>query len=276
MADISRLVSPTGSAMPPAERKVGNLVVHTAANNPAQNIKILIYGDSGKGKSVLAASASLVPEMSPVLFLNAEGGTLSVSKFYPDIDIVNITDFMQMQSIFDALRKGNHGYKTVVIDSITELHRQSMAKIMFDTVTKDPNRDLEVPAQREWGKAGEQIRKLIRMFRDLPAINTIFVALETEVGEEGRPKQIGPSLPGKLFKEVPGYVDIVARMYHVQVTEGDKRVTKRVLLTSGTDKIIAKDRTDCVPTPLPDPTMVPIYTAFVGNPNQKKGKLKNE
>ena len=87
MADISKLVSPTSSDTAPTERKVGNLVVHTAANNPAQNIKILIYGDSGKGKSVLAASASLVPEMSPVLFLNAEGGTLSVSKFYPDIYI---------------------------------------------------------------------------------------------------------------------------------------------------------------------------------------------
>jgi AAA domain len=238
------------------------LSVATAGKNPDQRLKLLIYGDSGKGKSVLAASADEVPEMSPVLYINAEAGALSVAKFYPGVHVLPLEKFMDLEKILQELRRGNHPYKTVVVDSLTELHKKSMEKIMVDTVAKDKERDAEIPSQREWGKAGLQVQKVIRYFRDLP-LHVIFVALEAEQGEEGSPKTTGPALPGKLLKEVPGYMDVVGRMYtRIVKDEKKEEIVKRILWTGNHPRILAKDRSAELPALIENPTMTIIYDAF--------------
>ena len=43
-----------------------------------QHLNILVYGYPGAGKTTLAASAQEHPDLADVLFLNIEGGLLSV------------------------------------------------------------------------------------------------------------------------------------------------------------------------------------------------------
>ena len=49
----------------------------------SKHIKFFLYGKAGVGKTVLAASAHNVPEMSAALVLNTEHGSMSLEDWFP-------------------------------------------------------------------------------------------------------------------------------------------------------------------------------------------------
>lgn len=204
---------------------------------------------------MLAGSADEIPEMRPVLIIDIEGGLLSLGNRFPDVESVRVKTWDDMQKVYDDLYRGNHGYNTVVLDSLTEIQKFSMSTIMEFVVKKDPERDPDIPSMREWGKNIEQIRRLVRAFRDLP-MHTIFTALakSDKDGKTGAVKT-KPSLSGKLADEVAGFVDIVGYQY-TKVMDNELR---RYLLTTATDRFVAKDRSDNLPATLEDPTMMKIF-----------------
>jgi hypothetical protein len=216
---------------------------------------MLVYGRAGVGKTVLAGTASLVPEMCPVLFVDVEGGTMSVAARNMDVDVVRVQGWDDMQVVYDELYKGNVQYQTVVLDSLTEIQKFSMLEIMEKLVKVERDRDPEIPGLREWGKNIEQIRRLVRAFRDLP-VNTIFTALMME----NRNPRTGltvkaPQLSGKLSGEVAGFLDIVLFMYLKNV-EGEQQ---RLLLSQQTEDTVAKDRSDRLPQVMVNPTMPELH-----------------
>lgn len=223
-------------------------------------INILIYGDSGVGKTVLAGSASDVPEMCPVLVIDIEGGTESLKSTYPDVDVVRVQTWDEMQSVYNELALGKTGYKTVILDSLTEIQKFNMYFIMDRASKKNPNQDPDVPSMREWGINLEQCRRLVRAFRDLP-MNTIVTALSKDDKNERTAKvTTKPSLSGKLAGEVAAFLDIVGYYYVKAVVQSDKSVVlERNLLTQMTDQYIAKDRSGKLPQVVSSPTMRAIY-----------------
>jgi hypothetical protein len=135
-----------------------------------------------------------------------------------------------------------------------------MLGIMVEVIKKESDRDPEVPSIREWGKNGEQVRRLVRAFRDLP-VHTIFTALVSEDKDQKSGKmKAKPGLSGKLANEVSGYVDICSYMYTQIVTAKDEepKVCRR-LLTGSIDTHVAKDRSDRLPLVLEDPNMQRIH-----------------
>lgn len=243
-----------------AVSKIGGLTVEKAKES-VDWINFLVYGNPGVGKTVLAGSADAVPEMSPVLLLNIEGGTLSLRKFYPNVEVVPVKNVKALQDVYDDLLNSNHPYKTVILDSLSEIQKLSMRDIMLEVKRTDPTRDEDVPAQREWGKNLEQTRRLVRAFRDLP-MHTIFTA---HVRDRQDPKtglwKSAPSLTGQAQNEVPGFVDIVAYMYMKRVNDD----LIRLLSTKQTDTVVAKDRSHSLPDVLQEPTMAAIYQLIMGD-----------
>jgi hypothetical protein len=222
----------------------------------------MIYGASGIGKTILAGSADGVPEMRSVLFIDIEGGTESLRSMYPEVQTVRVTTWKEMQNVYNALHAGSSGYNTVVLDSLTEIQKFNMYQIMADLIAQkgDSNRvDPDVPSMREWGKNLEQIRRMVRGFRDLQ-MHTIFTALE-RVDKDDRTGMttIRPSLSGKMADEVAAFLDVVMYYYVKDVKEGDEIVTKRLLLTRKTAQHTAKDRSGKLPTVIEDPTMSMVY-----------------
>jgi hypothetical protein len=209
--------------------------------------------------------------MCPVLFVDIEGGTFSIRDIYPNVDVVRIDinqGFRQVQAIYDEIESGKSPYKTVVLDSLTEMQKFSMYDIMIGVMKKDSERDPDIPSVREWGKNIEQIRRTVRGFRDLP-VNTIFTAL---VSEDKHPLtgkvEKKPYLSGKLAHEVAGFLDIV--LYYYVKFEGpkDSRQIKRLLLSQKTEDTVAKDRSDRLPMVLgvDGPiTMQDLYGCVIGN-----------
>jgi hypothetical protein len=244
------------------EKTLGGLKVQTVSERIAY-INMLVYGDAGVGKTVLAGSAAEVADLQPVLFIDIEGGTYSIRERNPDVQVVRVQSWKEMMSLYDELYKGSE-YNTIVLDSLTEIQKFSMGQIMKDLIKEHDDRDPDVPGMREWGKNIEQIRRLVRAFRDLP-MNSIFTALAVH----DRDQRTGimktrPSLSGKLSGEVAGFVDICTYMYVKMIKEDDEMVAKRFLLTASTESQVAKDRSDRLPQVVENPNMRTIHQHIKG------------
>jgi len=233
----------------------------SAAGNRSQFFNFMIYGEPGIGKTVLAGSADAVAAMRPVLFIDMEGGTESLRATYPDVQVVRVKSWREMQQLYNALADTDHGYQTVIIDSLSEAQKFNMLHIMSDVAANNAKMIEEVPSVREWGINLEQMRKFVRGFRDLE-INTIFTCLAVRDKDIRTSKfTYGPALSGKLANEVAGFLDEVFFMY---MTEGANETTGeteqlRLLLTGKTETTIAKDRSGKLPQLIQDPTMEKLY-----------------
>jgi hypothetical protein len=248
--------------------KLGGLQI-TTAQKRGDWLNILIYGEYGIGKTLLSASADDVVEMAPVLVLDYEGGTESIRRRYPDVHVLRVQEWDKMQLVYDELhRTGGGGYKTIILDSLTEIQKFSMYRIMekrvVDALAKGDDADPDVPGMREWGKNVEQTRKFVRAFRDLP-VHTIFTALSKDDKDpkSGKRKTL-PSLAGKVAQEVPAFLDVVVYYYIKRV--GDEE--RRMLLCNATEGNTAKDRTGKLPQVLEEPTMSKIYDIIMGSETQ--------
>lgn len=241
---------------------LGNLPLASVGDVPPL-INLMVYGDPGVGKTVLGGSASAVEALAPVLFVDVEGGTLSLRERFPDVKVVRVKSFNDLGQVHAELKKPSNPFRTVVLDSITEIQKFGMYEIMRRAIDNDPDRDPDLPGIGEWGKNTEQIRRLIRAFRDLP-VNTIFLALAQTNTDKRNNTLTKPALSAKLSNEVAGFLDIVCYMYKKTVDDE----VKRVLLTAGTDEFIAKDRTDRLPPILEAPDMTTIYKILFNTQTQ--------
>ncbi|MBT9167371.1 MAG: hypothetical protein DDT19_00700 [Syntrophomonadaceae bacterium] len=235
------------------------------ARETERYLNALFYGDYGVGKSYLAATSSEVPRMKSVLYINAEGGDASVEHF--DIDLVDIGNYSQFARVHEFLRlhcklrnlyaknkdpeartrliklqatfmgieeesiKEPTLYYTVVVDTLTEVHKYCMYQLLGVKIGEFA---LDVapdnPEIADWGRSAEMIRLLVRTFRDLP-MNTIFICARDDVQDHTKKFHYAPLLPGKLSKEIRGFFDVVGYMAAVATEGGD--MLRRLWLTPG-------------------------------------------
>lgn len=246
---------------------VGGLQIIKAAKQ-TPNINMLVYGDPGVGKTRLAGSSDGVPELRPVLFVDIEGGTFTLRHAYPDCDVVRVTNWVELQKIYDELRAGVHQYRTVVIDSLTELQMFNMEELLRLNNEDNPDSDEDIASLRDWQRSGTQVRKFIRAYRDLP-MTVIFTALmKTDKDKLSSKVAKKPSLPGKMADQVAGMFDLVAYMYKKKIEAEGTEKEIRLLLTEATETITAKDRSGKLPAIMQEPTLKDIYDYMV------KGKTK--
>lgn len=211
------------------------------SNSGPRHVNAIIYGDSGVGKTVLAATANLCVETFPALFIDIDSGTASLDNM--DIDITRPRSWEDINDIYKSFLAGGTGYKSVIIDSLTECQKKfSMGTIMGE-LEKDQYNDLNVsnvPNRQDWMKSGEQMRKLIRAFRDLAALDNpehrvhVFMTALEKVNTETRVAH--PLLPGVLGAECGAMVDVLGRMSRVSVpntdtdAEGENILMRHLLL----------------------------------------------
>lgn len=206
-------------------------------------VKVLVYGESGVGKTVLCATAP-----TPII-LSAEAGLLSLKKF--KIPVIKISNLAEMTEAYNWIKAGKQGadrFQTVCLDSITEMGEVVLANAKL--TVKDP--------RQAYGELIEKITKLIKQFRDLEGKNVYMSAkMERAKDELSGITMFGPSMPGQ--KMGPAMPYLFDEVFNLRICTTDAGVKYRALITEPDLQYVAKDRSGTLAAMEP-PDLAKIFT----------------
>lgn len=208
-------------------------------------LSLLIHGASKVGKSTLTSTAP-----PPILVIDAEGSwkfikeagfktgvSLRRKTWDPaqgppprhdgtwDICYVAVANWGTMKQVYQWLTQAQHDFRSVVLDSITELQRRLKMHISGDGLVKGYD---------GWGAMLVAMDGLIRGFRDLtimpgPVRCVVFVAETREESGKWR-----PYMQGQISTSLPYWVDVCGYVYQDRVADDEGNQTvKRVNLYVG-------------------------------------------
>lgn len=231
-------------------------------------LKCLLFGDAGVGKTHFLGTShddpithQPDPRVDPMLILDFEGGTSTLSGL--DIDVLQVRDWKDYRAAHDWLSTGDHPYRSLAIDSVSETHWFALQTLM-DLRDPDSRKVDDVTDLSEYGQALVQLRRFLREFRDLPM--HVFYTCHAKDEKDPREGMIKkPSLAGKAANEVLGVVDVAAYMCFADIGEGAKKEQKRVMVLKNWPKIRAKARAPWLsdaPNELIDPSMSALLDAL--------------
>lgn len=131
-----------------------------------------------------------------------------------DACIVIINDFNILTRVYQWMQFGQHGFRSILVDSISEIQRRCKAAIQSPT---------EMQTQQFWGQLLVRMDEIIRGIRDLtlhptnPLTVAMFIA-ETRMNQQG--KWI-PYLQGQIAIALPYWMDIVGYLFVQQLQAPD-------------------------------------------------------
>ena len=172
-----------------------------------------------------AAGNPTTGDPAATLVISAEPGLLTLEG--TTIPIAQVRDLDGLKRVYFDLRKGQHPFRWVIIDSISEV-----AEICLATEkkkSKDP--------RAAYGEMADTMLDLIKGFRDLP-YNVVMLCKMTSVDDDGRLHYL-PKAPGRqIGPELPYLFDIVLALRADRGPEG----LVRYVQTARDHQYEAKDR----------------------------------
>ncbi len=166
----------------------------TTTKKTAENVKVLVYGKSGAGKTRLISTA---PDP---LIVSSEKKALSLRDF--DIPLWRVSSSAEMIEAYQRLKtKEGKAFRTICIDSITDMAEL----ILFEC--KEKTKD----ARKAYGDLADICAGIIRGFRDIPGKNIYMIAKMAYLEDEfSGITSWQPSMPGKaLTVNLPYFFDLV-------------------------------------------------------------------
>jgi phage nucleotide-binding protein len=227
--------------------------------------KILVYGESGAGKTVLAAS-------SPnALILDADNGMASAAALGMSCDVWSVKDYRDLDEAYDFRRRSPEAkkYDWLWLDSATLFQELGMDQIMQETVKRSPHRDPYVPDRLEYVRNQNHLSNWVRHMKALPG-NFGITALVTRIEDEDGDVMYVPAITGggkiPMYAKMCGYMDVVGRLYVTRKKGEEER--HRLLQTQEDGKYYAKDRFNVLGQ-MRDPS-IPTLTDTVMNGRRRK------
>lgn len=224
-----------------------------------EHLRILLHGDTGSGKTYLAGTSALVPEMSPILFFDFEVGRGSIYNI-PNISGKSIV-FHEVREDGDLLLvettliKDPGPFKTIIVDSLTEMYG-----FMMDLHLEAQGRSDRPPQLQDYGFVTNRMMKFLR--KTLWDLKTHFIATAgTALEKDELSGEIHqqPDILGKMNYRAGRFFDVVGFVYTDYQKRGEKLIVKRFLQVQPFRRVRAKDRLGGIPPVLELPTMTKIY-----------------
>jgi hypothetical protein len=190
----------------------------------AHGVKMIVYGQSGAGKT------SLIPTLPNPVAISAEAGLLSIAS--ADVPYIEVKTLADLHDAYAWLTGSDEAkaFQSVAIDSLSEV-----AEVVLSS---------ELKAQKDgraaYGELNTKMTELIRAFRDLPGKHVYMSAkLEKSQDEMGR-ILYNAAMPGKsLTQGLPYFTDLVMAL---RVERDGDGLAHRALLTDSDGLWQAKDR----------------------------------
>ncbi len=211
---------------------------------------ILLYGDPKNGKTWLAASASEIEELSPVLLIDVEGGAAAIARDWRDVDVINVENHANLESVLAGLLTTKHKYKTVIIDTLGVA--MDRAEKAFGEKPENRNNKFG-----KWGDLKEWTNKTIRALHSAPFLTILIAHAQDEKDEQTGAVKIMPMLPGSAKNTLPAIPDIIGYLTGEKTEEG----VKRVLHLQSSDRLVSGNRFG-LPGKLYEPSMKKIIDAI--------------
>lgn len=173
---------------------------------------MVVYGPSKVGKSTLAATSPY-----PRLMLDVEGGhrflPINVKYWDPmreappvadgtwDTCVVDVLNYDDVLKAYEWLRSGQHQFKSLIIDSVSELQDKLFKKLVGNEAVK----------MQQWGEVLRHMGGFLRDVRDLTAhptapLEAIVLTAMAKPDKEGR---MHPYMQGQLAIQMPYFYDIL-------------------------------------------------------------------
>lgn len=224
-------------------------------------VKALVYGGSGLGKTVLAATLP-----APVL-ISSESGLLSLRKnnlerlfgvgnpaITYNMPVIQVTTVDDLTEAYNWCVNSNEArvFASIGLDSISEI---------AEVVLNNAKRQVKDPRQA-YGELIEKMETLVRLFRDINGKNVYMAAkMEPSKDELTGVVKYGPSMPGaKLGNKVPYFFDEVFRLGVNKTPQGE---SYRFLQTQPDLQFEAKDRSGALAAMEP-PNLTHVFSKILG------------
>lgn len=223
--------------------------------NGWESLIIALHGESGVGKSPISWTSP-----APRLILDAENAARfhRGKKVYwnPNAEappaagdwetcVVRCLDFQTFLNAYAWLNSGQHCFRSVIVDSLTELQKRCR-DLIFATGVGQGNNEADEMNERRWGVLLTKMEQAVRDLRDLtmnpvtPVQCVVLIALTDTVKGKQR-----PFIQGGLRTSLPGFVDVVGYVY---ADSDDNGTPRRQMLVQPTGWAVAKDRTSELPS----------------------------
>ena len=216
-------------------------------------LSILVHADTKVGKSTFAATSP-----KPMLLLDAEAAyrflpgakvfwdplrdappVLGQGRTSPQADapvvevdwqicVVIVREYTVMVRAFEWLNSGQHPFRSLVVDSISEIQKR----------LKDSLRTLdEQMDQRKWGQVLDHMEWLVRGLRDLTEhptrpMESVVITAMTAQRDGGKWR---PYVQGQLGTTMPYFLDVIGYMFVQEIPSEDPtqpgRKIRRLLVT---------------------------------------------
>jgi hypothetical protein len=177
-----------------------------------RSLTVMVYGESKVGKSTFAVTAPY-----PRLMLDVEGGhrflPIIVKYWDPlreeppvadgtwDTCVVQVRSYDDVLKAYQWLQSGKHQFKSLIIDSISELQVKCMDSIAGSEQMK----------MQQWGELLRHMGGLLRDLRDLTmhATNPLEAVVLTAMARPSQDGRQRPYLQGQLAIQAPYFYDIL-------------------------------------------------------------------
>lgn len=194
-----------------------------------ETLSILVHGDSKVGKTTFASTSPV-----PILALDAEGGW----KFLPvrrvewdpmmtappiydgtwDVCHVTVRSWTTVLKVCEWLESGQHTFRSLVVDSITEIQRRLKSNLVGTEAMK----------MQDWGVLLARMDAVIRGMRDLTSHPTnplqVVVFIAESRDNKNNTKKV-PTMEGQIVTSLPYWMDLVGYLFVENVVDVNGQFT---------------------------------------------------